>query len=131
MNKEDVYERTLDLNLNDSFVADKLNGTVKQLKKQLPPPAHREYFRKRYQVPETHYDPRLYSAMEVMTLIGAGQKKVFRDGDVEWVMTGYRDQTSFDNFGLIQDDNLGVQIVDDKGFNANVIDSAHREMSRF
>ena len=131
MNKEDVYERTLDLNLNDSFVADKLNGIVKQLKKQLPPPAHREYFRKRYQVPETHYDPRLYSAMEVMTLIGAGQKKVFRDGDVEWVMKGYRDQTSFDNFGLIQDDNLGVQIVDDKGFNANVIDSAHREMSRF
>ena len=75
MNKEDVYERTLDLNLNDSFVADKLNGIVKQLKKQLPPPAHREYFRKRYQVPETHYDPRLYSAMEVMTLIGEGQKK--------------------------------------------------------
>ena len=131
MSEEETQEMTIDLNIGGSFVADKLNSIVKRLKKDLPPPAQREYFRKKYQVPHTHYDPRLYSAMEVMTLIGAGQEKVFRDGKNEWILRGRRDASTLNNFGIVQDPNIGVQIVEDMGFNASVIDSAHREMSRF
>jgi hypothetical protein len=119
-----------------SDLSDRLNPIIKKLRKHIPVVAQKEYFRKKYSVPETHYDPRLYSAAEVMTMLGSNKPKTFTEGVHQWTLkntsTPFNYKTEIDNdpSWSKRDPETGVKIAMDDGFNATVIDSAHRELSR-
>jgi len=114
----------------DINISDRLNSIIKKLRHHIPPVAQKEYFRKRYQVPDSHYDPRLYSATEVMTMLGSNQPKTFTEGVHQWTLKN-ASEVNYDSDGeVFKDPETGVSIEVDVGFNARVIDSAHRELSR-
>ena len=125
--------RTQELKLDftgEGLIADRIDGVIKRLGKQLPPMVNKEYIRKRYSVPSSHYDPATYSVMELLTALGDGRQRTFSDGVRDFTIGAESKPTGVDGNITLRGESGEVDVSVDKGFNAGVIDSSHRELAR-
>jgi hypothetical protein len=105
----------VDLNMED--ISKSASRTVKEFRKVIPEVLYEEFFRKRYVVPASHHDPRVYNVMECATCLAAGHTVEMDGGErlFQSSRNGIDDITGDDGTG---------------GFNSGVIKSVHRELGR-
>ena len=132
MRQDKLLETALTFSSSEQFpLCDKIAGTKKKLCKQLPPAITEEFFRKRYAVPATHYDPLFYPQMELMTILSSGMEKTVQTREGEWQVKAHSEgNTASKDMAWSQYLDSTDQLRVDPHFNAGIIDSVHRELRR-
>ena len=82
-----------------------------------------EFFRKRFQVPATHHDPRAYSYVELLNHIDSGKPIATKNGDILTISRARGSKAYTESFN-----SDGVSI--DEDFNHEAIELAHRQLSK-
>tara|TARA_B110000196_G_scaffold77006_1_gene66082 strand:+ start:508 stop:1803 length:1296 start_codon:yes stop_codon:yes gene_type:complete len=116
---------------------DNVEEVCRKLHKQMPKHLMEEFFRKKHALPATHHDPRLYSTVEFVTILSAN--KTLNYNGVPYRVS--QEKPSFvseefvnaklgeENSSHLFEAGQSTEIVDGD-FNARIIESAHRELSR-
>ena len=99
-----------------------VNPVCKYLKRQLPTGIYEEYFRKKFQVPATHHDPRLYSIMEILLAMNSGQTLQSTEGEYEARMC--------DSSSSLPQMAGNDRVMHDNGFNVEIVNTTHSQLSR-
>lgn len=101
----------------------KIGKISKEIKGNLADVIFQEFFRKRFQVPVTHHDPRLYSYVELLNHIDSGKPIATKEGAILKITEGRNTKAyteSFSSDGIFIDDS----------FNHEAIEVAHNQLSR-
>ena len=116
-----IRTKVVPLPTEDSI--NKIGKISKEIRGNLADVLFQEFFRKRFQVPASHHDPRVYSYVELLNHIDSGKPIATKNGEILKV-SGKRGATayteSFNSHGVFIDEH----------FNQEAIEVAHTQLSR-
>ena len=102
----------------------------KVVRKRLAEPVYREFFRKKFQVPSTHYDPRIYSYCELLSALSSGTPLQTSDGAIIQNIQGSGAYNQGKTFH-VSSDKEEVNVTVDDDFNYYGLNIAHGQLSRY
>lgn len=118
-----VWQRGNIVPLPTKSSTQKIGSISKQIKGSLADVVFQEFFRKRFQVPTTHHDPRVYSYAELCNHLDSGKPIATKDGDIITICDRKGQKAYTETFS-----SGGVSI--DNDFNHDAMDIAHTQLSR-
>ena len=107
---------------NNETTINSIGAISKKVKANIHRSIYKEFFRKRFQVPSTHHDPRVYSYVELLNHIDSG--KPIATSDAVILRSQGKNVKSYTEHYTTN----GVRI--DEGFNNEAVEIAHDQLSR-